>query len=148
MKATRSHLERLLDRVVMIAAGYASECWDPQYARDVNGYCNIKVRPDPRSKKAHRYAYEQMVGPIPNGLVLDHLCRNRWCCNPAHVEPVTQAENVLRGEGWAPRFKAQTHCHRGHEFTPENTHHGKRGRSCRACGAIRARLRYIPRRSA
>src|SRR5438105_2573404 len=66
--------------------------------------------------RAHRFAYELLVGPIPEGLQLDHLCRVRHCVNPAHLEPVTQQENIRRGE----RATA-THCPNGHEYTPENT---------------------------
>jgi len=136
------HLERLLSRVTKVQAGYDTECWDPGYARNNHGYCQIRCRPNPVSKMAHRFAYEQMVAPIPSGLVLDHLCCNRWCCNPWHVEPVTQAVNVFRGESWASKHRAQTHCKHGHEFTPENTYIGKLGRACRTCGRIRAKKKY------
>jgi hypothetical protein len=70
---------------------------------------------------AHRFAYEQFVGPIPSGLTLDHLCRVRCCVNPRHLEPVTQKENVLRGFGPTAENKRTTHCQQGHEYTPENT---------------------------
>ena len=84
--------------------------------------------------KAHRFAYEEIVGPIPEGLILDHLCRNRSCVNPAHLEPVTNKENVLRGEGIAAKNAVKTHCKHGHEFTEENTYITYRGdRSCRTC---------------
>lgn len=85
-------------------------------------------------KRAHRWAYEHLVGPIPEGLVLDHLCRVRHCVNPDHMEPVTSRENTLRGETRPAINAARTHCTNGHEFTPENTgttHRG--GRRCRAC---------------
>lgn len=86
------------------------------------------------SKSAHRTSYEVFRGPIPDGLVLDHLCRVRHCVNPDHLEPVSIAENIRRGEGVAVQHAAKTHCVHGHEFTPENTlthHSGSRG--CRAC---------------
>lgn len=88
--------------------------------------------------KAHRYSYELHVGPIPEGLQLDHLCRVRHCVNPAHLEPVTNQENVIRGNAARPKL---THCKHGHEFTPENTYlHPKRGkRHCKACASIRSK---------
>lgn len=77
---------------------------------------------------AHRYAYEQVVGSIPDGLELDHLCLVKWCVNPAHLEPVTSQENTRR---WAALI---THCPAGHEYTPANTYrHADVRRSCRTC---------------
>lgn len=85
-----------------------------------------------RQAGAHRFAYELLVGPIPDGQVIDHLCRNPICVNPAHLEPVTFAENVRRG---VSRCSKVTHCPKGHEYTPENTYSppGKKARMCRAC---------------
>lgn len=93
---------------------------------------------------AHCFAYELMVGPIPPGLVLDHVkergCTNRHCVNPAHLEPVTRGENVLRGDGLAARHARKDTCDNGHKFTPENTYLRKGGgRECRACDRTRAR---------
>lgn len=82
---------------------------------------------------AHRASWLIFRGPIPEGLEIDHLCRNTRCCNPDHLEPVTHRENVLRGVGLAAVNARKTHCIRGHEFTPENTIRNGRKRACRTC---------------
>lgn len=84
--------------------------------------------------QAHRFSYELHVGPIPDGLVLDHLCRVRHCVNPAHLEPVANGENVRRGEGPFMQNARKETCVRGHDFTPENTKRRQNGaRVCRTC---------------
>jgi len=83
------------------------------------------------STLAHRIAYELIVGPIPEGLTIDHLCRNPSCVNPSHLEPVTIEENLRRAE--AARVPV-THCKRGHPFDEVNTLHTRDGRrACRTC---------------
>lgn len=108
-------------------------CWEWTACRN-DGYGQLRVVG--RTVWAHRYAYERFVGPIQDGLVLDHLCRNPGCVNPAHLEPVTNRENLLRGDTIPALNASKTHCKRGHEFTGRNT--GRQpsgGRRCRACDA-------------
>jgi hypothetical protein len=91
--------------------------------------------------EAHRWLYEQLVGPIGPGLQLDHLCRVTRCVNPDHLEPVTQRENMLRGDGPSAVNARKTHCIHGHAFTPENTYVPPKrpnGRDCRECMRRRA----------
>lgn len=114
-------------------------CWLWTGSKSPLGYGGFRVGGRAgRLVPAHRFAYELLVGPIPEGLFLDHLCRNPPCVNPAHLEPVTHAENVRRGVSPAAMRARQTHCKRGHEFTPENTIAVKRNgkRKCRQCRDI------------
>ena len=83
---------------------------------------------------AHRLIFEAVKGAIPDGLHIDHLCRNRACCHPDHLEAVTPRENVMRGEV-GERSRRTTHCPKGHEYTPENTKIKRGARNCRACEA-------------
>ena len=115
-------------------------CWIWTAARNAFGYGKFSMG-HARWIFAHRFAYETFRGPIPATLVIDHLCRNPSCVNPAHLEPVTNRENQLRGVGFAARHAAKTHCDHGHEFTPENTYTGYKGRACRECHRLRERMR-------
>ena len=93
---------------------------------------------------AHRFSYELHKGPIPDGLQIDHLCKNKLCVNPDHLEAVSQKENLRRGDGIAARNSKKTHCPQGHEFTPENTYHrkDKDGKFCRKCVTEQTMSRY------
>lgn len=91
-----------------------------------------------KEQMAHRVAYILASRDVPAGKCLDHLCRNRSCVNPAHLEPTTWRENILRGQGLAANEARSTHCKYGHEFNSANTMHRKDGgRFCRACGRRR-----------
>lgn len=93
------------------------------------------LRRNGREEKAHRVAYELLVGPIPEGFTIDHLCRRKNCVNPNHLEAVTNRENVLRGVGATAHNAAKTECIRGHPFDETNTYfHPRRlERRCRIC---------------
>lgn len=98
-----------------------------------NGYGKFAAKRKPQY--AHRVAYEALVGPIPDGLMIDHLCRNRACVNVNHMEAVTNKVNILRGETVMAANAAKTHCPRGHEYSEPNTYvrPSTGSRNCRAC---------------
>jgi hypothetical protein len=117
------------------------KCWVWTSALDFGGYPILWIG-DGRSVRAHRFSYQLLVGPIPEGLTLDHLCRNKRCVNPAHLDPCTAGENARRSPLAPYNVRAtQTHCKRGHEFSEQNTmiHHGRR--ECRECHRARQRER-------
>ncbi len=119
-------------------------CWEWVGYINEHGYgkFTIKGKGSVKCLRAHRLSYELFIGPIPGGLDLDHLCRNRSCVNPHHLEPVTRKENLRRaptscvsgGITTAIQKRALTHCKSGHEFSPENTRITKSGwRQCVEC---------------
>lgn len=115
-------------------------CWLWTGALTDRGY-GVRFRLDNGEREApHRIAFSLLVGPIPDGLQLDHLCRTRACVNPAHLEPVTCQENLLRGQTWAAFNARKTHCIHGHALDEANTRITPEGhRACRACGRESAR---------
>ena len=116
-------------------------CWEWTASKTSEGYGKIFLRG--RNVRAHRLSYVLLVGPIPEGMILDHLCRNPSCVNPAHLEPVSHRTNCLRGVSPAARNAAKSHCANGHEFTSENTswvsHRGRPERRCLTCHRERQR---------
>lgn len=115
-------------------------CWLWQGHTMVTGYGRMGI-PGPPGATAlvHRVAYELMVGPIPEGLHIDHLCRVRHCVNPAHLDAVTQAENTRRGMAPAAITARTNVCQRGHDFAEHGYQHPAGYRVCRRCATNRSR---------
>lgn len=118
-------------------------CWEWRGSlRDGYGKINVAGSRGGRIATAHRVAYEMLIGPIPEGMQIDHLCRNRACVNPDHLEPVSAQENMARG-AWARRNK----CRKGHLLTGDNVRIRPDGaRACRACDRI-SQARYRARKA-
>ena len=117
-------------------------CWEWTAEKVHNGYGRFSPKRPAKKIKAHTWAYTALMGPVPEGMELDHLCRNRLCLNPAHLEPVTHRENLMRGDSAAARCARKTHCPKGHAYDAENTQISRRGdRSCRTCRAEQSRAK-------
>lgn len=133
--------ERFMAHVSEAAGG----CWQFAPANEDTGYGQFSETHE-TTVLAHRWSYGFFRGEIPEGLQLDHLCRNRACVNPDHLEPVTAQVNLLRGETNAAHNAAKEVCLHGHAFTPENTYMTPvGGRCCRAC-ANRRRQEFEQRK--
>jgi len=124
----------------------SGDCWEwtgvvnGGYGRIRRPRSEVRAFGGPQMLQAHRWAYEALVGEIPAGLQLDHLCRNQLCVNPYHLDPVPQIVNLHRGAGSAPINAAKTHCPSGHEYSTENTRiktypSGRISRGCKRCDA-------------
>lgn len=117
-----------------------SECWNWDGNINDNGYGVWQV--DGKNHRIHRIFYNLYNGEISENLVLDHLCRNRLCCNPKHLEAVSIGENVLRGEGIAANNKLKNMCKYGHLYTEDNLYRYNTARVCKICTKERDRKRY------
>ncbi len=129
----------LIDKLQNFVNKQEYGCWEWTLSLNECGYGEILI--DQERYLIHRLFYTVYKGNLVEGLVIDHLCRNRACCNPHHLEQVTQAENVKRGEAgkhFAEKAKLITHCPQGHPYNEENTYYAKRkdngkSRQCRIC---------------
>jgi hypothetical protein len=132
-----------LDRIINNIVG-EGDCWTWDAYCDARGYGRMPIKNGPTL--AHRISYELFIGPIPEGLALDHLChtadltcqggpscRHRACVNPFHLEPVTHLENQARGRQVGAHALRTGTCRRGHELTPDNTIQRTDGRRCKIC---------------
>lgn len=114
-------------------------CWEWTASKIPSGYGRFNASGH-AWEYAHRFSYQLIYGDIPDGLEIDHLCRNRGYVNPSHLEPVTHAVNCQRGNiGRIQRLK--THCPRGHPYDSENTRLYRNGRYCRACSQLKCQQR-------
>lgn len=132
--------ERFKERIRIEEAGYGTPCWRwLGSCHHSGGYGRIKDTVKGKLIATHIFSYEQKHGIVPADLELDHLCRNRWCCNPDHLEAITHQENVLRGQSPHAILHNAKVCKRGHELTDANTYYrsDRAGRNCRLCVKIR-----------
>lgn len=139
-RAVRPLEERIFEKVDADGC-----CWLWTGAKNIGGYGAVSLGRRDGAAIVHRLVWKLLVGPIPEGMELDHLCRVRECCNPDHLQPVTRAVNVARGAQRAGIHRRAA-CINGHPFTPDNTITTLRGtHTCRTCRCL-ANRRYRARK--
>jgi hypothetical protein len=124
------------------------ECWEWKGSTGSSGYGRFQI--DGKQWLAHRFSYSLFIDDIPENLVIDHLCRNKICVNPSHLEVVEHGENTRRGEAGqitGGRQSAKTHCPKGHAYIGRNVMQFGRSRYCRTCGNERSREYQRKKRS-
>lgn len=139
--AVKTEAQRFAEKVILPTEpngcwGWRGSVQQPNKLHPKRNLPYALFRSGGRMAVAHRWAYTKFIGPIPDGLVIDHLCQNPTCTNPGHLEAVTMLENLIRGNGFAARNRRKTHCKHGHPFSPENTKiepKNKNGRRCLTC---------------
>jgi hypothetical protein len=125
-----------------VQGGDVTTCWIWTASRTRSGYGRFSISAG-KWMTAHRWAYEALIAPVPDGLDLDHLCRTRACINPWHLDPVTRKVNLSRGDHW---WNGKTHCAHGHELTEANAYRTPDGhRECRVC-RLAATRRHAPKK--
>lgn len=130
----RPPIDRFMEKIKKLENG----CWEWTASKYQSGYGSFKM--DGRVIPSHRFSYQYFRGSIPPNLVIDHLCRNRACVNPDHLEVVDNKTNILRGVGMGARWARRTHCSRGHKLPPYD---GKSREHCWECNALSKREYYL-----
>lgn len=131
-----------------LTVGGLAVCWEWKGPKDAKGYGLLWDTPGKRSRRVHQVVYDIYIGEMPEGMQVDHLCRNKSCANPAHLEAVTPRENTLRGDGPTAQNARKTHCPQGHEYSEENTRITPAGwRMCLTCERERNHAAYLRRRA-
>ena len=132
-------LERFWEKVEV---NEKTACWNWLGSLFSSGYGQFKLT-HTKNVRAHKFAYEVNRGKVPEGLTLDHLCRNRKCVNPNHLEPVTQKENLMRGNSIQAMNSKKTHCNKGHSLSGDNLYIHNNKRYCKICTNETKRIFYL-----
>lgn len=129
-------LDRLMANIVVESTGFNTPCWLSNYTRRSDGYTKIDI--GGKTVYCHRFAFERLKGPVPDGLTLDRLCRIRHCVNPDHLDPVTRRVNTLRGESPTAVAHVSDICKWGHDLG--DAYQYPHGRQCRTCTTNRTKI--------
>jgi hypothetical protein len=142
-------MNKIKDKLLSHRIIDSNNCWNWTMYVEPRGYGRIRYKG--KTTTPHKVSYLEFVGLIPEGLELDHLCKNKKCFNPDHLEPVTRKENNIRSNCSSAINSRKTHCKKGHEYSGDNLRTwkntgGKLTRRCGECEKIRMKKRWIEKR--